>query len=279
MKMKKYIPLLLLLLFTSLSFAQHKEKIKGSKIVTLEPKEISSFNQIEIEDNLEVFLERGEKNEIKIEADDNLHEIIEFNLKDNILRIYTSKEAINYKKLIVRVTYTNTLDMVSTKNQSSVNAIQQILLDNITFKTNDNSQLYLNVNSKNFILQADDKSKTELNLKSENATIELSKNSSLKALVNAVDLKCDLYEKSNTTIEGDVTNANIRLDNSSTLKGNKLTVKNADVTTEGNSNCSLFVETNIIVEAVDKSEIEILGAPKIEIRKFEGEAKLLKKLK
>ena len=279
MKMKKYITLLLLLLFTSLSFAQHKEKIKGSKIVTLEPKEISSFNEIEIEDNLEVFLERGEKNEIKIEADDNLHEIIEFDLKDNILRIYTSKEAINYKKLIVRVTYTNTLDMVSTKNQSSVNAIQQILLDNITFKTNDNSQLYLNVNSKNFILQADDKSKTELNLKSENATIELSKNSSLKALVNAVDLKCDLYEKSNATIEGDVTNANIRLDNSSTLKGNKLTVKNADVTTEGNSNCSLFVETNIIVEAVDKSEIEILGAPKIEIRKFEGEAKLLKKLK
>jgi hypothetical protein len=69
------------------------------------------------------------------------------------------------------------------------------------------------------------------------------------------------------------------LDNSSTLKGNKLTVKNADVTTEGNSNCSLFVETNIIVEAVEKSEIEILGAPKIEIRKFEGEAKLLKKLK
>ena len=169
--------------------------------------------------------------------------------------------------------------MVSTKNQSSVNAIQQILLDNITFKTNDNSQLYLNVNSKNFILQADDKSKTELNLKSENATIELSKNSSLKALVNAIDLKCDLYEKSNATIEGDVTNTNIRLDNSSTLKGNKLTVKNADVTTEGNSNCSLFVETNIIVEAVEKSEIEILGAPKIEIRKFEGEAKLLKKLK
>ena len=279
MKMKKYIPLLLLLLFTSLSFAQHKEKIKGSKIVTLEPKEISSFNEIEIEDNLEVFLERGEKNEIKIEADDNLHEIIEFDLRDNILRIYTSKEAINYKKLIVRVTYTNTLDMVSTKNQSSVNAIQEILLDNITFKTNDNSQLYLNVNSKNFILQSDDKSKTELNLKSENATIELSKNASLKALANAIDLKCDLYEKSNATIEGDVTNANIRLDNSSTLKGNKLTVKNADVTTEGNSNCSLFVETNIIVEAVDKSEIEILGAPKIEIRKFEGEAKLLKKLK
>lgn len=279
MIMKKHIPLLLLLLFTSLSFAQQKEKIKGSKIVTLEPKEISSFNQIEIEDNLEVFLERGEKNEIKIEADDNLHEIIKFDLRDNILRLYTSKEAINYKKLIVRITYTNTLDMVSTKNQSSVNAIQQILLANITFKTNDNSQLYLNVNSKNFILQADDKSKTELNLKSENATIELSKNASLKALVNAVDLKCDLYEKSNATIEGDVTNANIRLDNSSTLKGNKLTVKNADVTTEGNSNCGLFVETNIIIEAVDKSEIEILGAPKIEIRKFEGEAKLLKKLK
>ncbi|TRX04652.1 GIN domain-containing protein [Flavobacterium gawalongense] len=277
--MKKYTAILLVLLSTTLTLAQKKEKIKGSKTVTVEQREVGNFEALEVEDNLEVHLERGEKTEIKIEADDNLHDIISFDLRDNILRIYTTKEAVNYKNLIVRVTYTNDLNLVTSKNESTINAIQEIQLDNLTFKAHDFSQLYLNVNTKNFILQADDKSKTELNLKSENAIIELSKNSSLKALVTTIDLKVDIYQKSNATIEGDATNAIIRLDNNSTLTGNKLTIKNADVTTESYSTCSLNAATAVIIDAADKSEIQLVGTPKIEMRQFADEAKLIKKLK
>lgn len=277
--MKKYTAILLLLLSTTLALAQKKDKIKGSKTVTVEQRDVGNFEALEVEDNLKVHLERGEKTELKIEADDNLHDIISFDLRDNILRIYTTKEAVNYKNLIVRVTYTNDLNLITSKNEATINAIQEIQLDNLTFKAHDFSQLYLNVNAKNFILQADDKSKTELNLKSENAIIELSKNSSLKALVTTIDLKVDMYQKSNATIEGDATNAIIRLDNNSTLTGNKLTIKNADVTTESYSNCSLNATTTVIIDAADKSEIQLLGSPKIEIRKFTDEAKLIKKLK
>jgi hypothetical protein len=279
MKMKKYTAILLLFLSTTLTLAQKKDKVKGSKTVTVEQKKVGDFEALEVEDNLEVHLERGEKTELKIEADDNLHDIISFDLRDKILRIYTAKEAVNYKKLIVRVTYTKDLNLITSKNESTINAIQEIQLDNLTFKAYDFSQLYLNVNAKNFILQADDKSKTELNLKSENAIIELSKNSFLKTLVTTIDLKVDLYQKSNATIEGDATNAILRLDNNSTFIGNKLTIKNADVTTESYSNCSLNATTTVIIDAADKSEIQLVGAPEIEIRKFADEAKLVKKLK
>lgn len=275
--MKTYTPLFVLLFVTTLTFAQKKEKIKGSKKVTIEQKAIGSFNALEVEDNLEIFLEKAEKNEIKIEADDNLHEIISFDLRDNTLRIYTSKTAANYKKLIVRVGYTNDLKMVTSKNEATINAIQELQLNEITFKTFDYSKLYSNVNAKNFILQANDKSKTELNLKSENAIVELSKNASLKALITAIDLKCDLYQKSEATIEGTVTNATVRLDNHSALTGSKLTVKNATLTTEGEATCSLHVDTNVIINAANKSEIQLLGAAKIEMKKFTDEAKLLKK--
>ena len=277
--MKKNTLILLLLLSTALAFSQKKDKIKGSKTVTIEQREIGDFESLEVEDNLEIHLERGEKTELKIEADDNLHDIISVDLRDKILRIYTTKEAVSPKKIIVRVTYTKDLNLIISKNESTVNAIQEIQLDNLTFKAYDFSQLYLNVNAKNFILQADDKSKIELNLKSENASIELSKNSSLKALVTTIDLKVDMYQKSTATIEGDATNAIIRLDNNSALTANKLTLKNADVTTESYSNCSLNATTAVIIDAAEKSEIQLLGTPKIEIRKFTDEAKLAKKLK
>lgn len=277
--MKKYTLVLLLLVATMTTFAQKKEKIKGSKTVTIATKEIGEFNSLEVNDNLEVYLERGEKNEIKIEADDNLHEIIGMDLNGQALRIYTSKEASIFKKLIVRVTYTKDLTKVIAKNTTVVNAIQELQLDDITFNSVDYSKLFLNVNAKKFALIADDKSKTELNLKSENGSVQLSKNAGLKALVVATDFKCDLYQKANAAIEGTATNGIFRLDNNSSFIGSKFTVKNANVTAESYSTGSILAETTVSIAAGDKAEVQLLGNPKIDLTRFSGEAKLIKRSK
>ncbi|WP_367773863.1 DUF2807 domain-containing protein [Flavobacterium sp. WC2421] len=277
--MKNYIAVLLLLISTTITLAQSKEKIKGSKKVTTEQREIGPFNTLEVEDNLEVYLEMGEKPEIKIEADDNLHDIISIDLRGNTLRVYTRKEAIRYKKLIVKITYTKDLNFVTSKNDVAINAIQEVQIDTITFKSFDNSQLFLNVNSKDFLLESNDKSKVELNLKSENSKIVLSQSASLKSLIATQNLISDLYQKSEAKIEGSAMNALIRIDSNSKLTANKLTVKNIDLTAEGYAECSVNAETNIVIAASDKSEVDLYGDPKIEMKKFTDEAKLLKKVK
>ncbi len=50
--MKKNTALILLLLVTTLTFAQRREKIKGTKIVTTSIKEFGSFDGLEVDDNL-----------------------------------------------------------------------------------------------------------------------------------------------------------------------------------------------------------------------------------
>ncbi len=275
--MKNYSALLLLLFVSTLALAQKLEKIKGSKTVTIEQKEIGNFNTLEVGNNIEVYLEKGEKPDLKIEADDNLHSIIGIDLNEKTLRINTSKEVTNSKKLIVRITYTNDLKMITSKNEAIINAIQEIKLEDISLKSFDTSKLNLNVDSKNFALQADDKSKIELNLKSENASITLSKNSTLKALIASDNLKCDLYQKAKTTLEGDVKNAVIRLDNNSEFTGNKLVIKNAELVAESYSNCSINVNTNMSIEASGNSEIKLYGNQKIEMKKFKDSATLIKK--
>ena len=278
MKPRLFTSLIILLLSTTLVFSQKAEKIKGSKVVTSSTQQVKPFTMIEVEDNIEIYLEKGVKSEIKIEADDNLHDAISLKVENNILIISTSKEIQGFKKLSVTVTYTNDLNLITTKDESIVTAIQEIILDTITFKSLDKSKLFLNVNAGNFNLLADDKSKIELNLKSETAFVELSKNSSLKALINSAELKCDLYQKSSAIIEGDSDNSMIRIDNLAELNARKFNSKTSDLTIEGKANCSLLVENNFILDANDNTEISIYGNPKIEIRKFSGEAKLLKKL-
>ncbi len=275
--MKNYSVLLLLLFISNLALAQNNEKIKGSKTVTIEQKEIGDFDSIEVNDNIEVYLDRGEKCELKIEADDNLHEIITIDLSSKTLRINTSKKAINYKKLIVRITYTKELKKVTARNDAIVNAIQEIQLESISLEAHDDSKLNLNVNSRDFTLLSDNDSKTELNLKSEKATIKLSKKATLKALIASIDLKCDLYEKSKAVLEGDVTNANIRLDNNALFTANNLVIKNAELLAESYSNCSINVNTIISIDASANSEIQLYGDQKIEIKRLADNAVLSKK--
>lgn len=275
--MKKYYVLILLVLVSTCTLAQKKEKIKGSKIVTIEQREIGNFESIEISDNLEVYLVKGEKCELKIEADDNLHDIVSVNLAANTLRIYSSKTATNYKKLVIRITYTNEMKRISSKNEAKINAIQEIQLNDLTIKSSDDSKLFLNINTKNFTLQSDHNSKTELNLKSEKAAIELSKKATLKALITTTDLKCDLYQKAIANLEGDAANANLRLDNNAKFLGNNLTIIKAELVTESYSNCSINVSTAINIDASENSEIQLYGDQKIEIKRFIDNAILSKK--
>ena len=274
--MKKII-LLVLLLSSLNNFAQKKEKVKGSKIVTMEQKEVASFKSIEVEDNLEVFLVKGTECGLEIEADDNLHEFIDFKLSGSNLRVTTTKELSSFKKLSVRITYTDGLDMVIAKNETNVTALSDVDLEIITFKSYDFAKLYLNAKCKNFTLMANDKSKIELNLKSDKATIDVSKSAQVKALIASTDLIFDMYQKSNATIEGDVTNLKLRLDNNSDFVGSKLTAVNAQIFAEGYANGKINVKTNVAIDIAGKSEIQLYGEPKIEIKRFADSATLMKK--
>lgn len=278
MKPNFFLSCIISIFLTTPVFSQKAEKIKGSKIVTASTHQVEPFSMIEVEDNLEIYLEKGEKNEIKIESDANLHEVISLKVINDILILSTLKEIQGFKKLSVTVTYTSGLNLITTKDESVVNAIQEVILDTITFKAFDKSKLFLNINAGNFNLLADDKSKIELNLKSETSFVELSKNSSLKALINSGELKCDLYQKSIAIIEGDSDNSIFRIDNLAELNAQKLNCKTSDLTVEGKASCNILVENNLILNATDNAEINLYGNPKIEIGKFAGEAKLFKKL-
>ena len=279
-KMTNKLSLLLaLLLFTTFSFSQKKEKIKGSKIVTVSVKEIPSFENIEVNDNFEVFLVKSEKPSIEIEADDNLHEIINYEVAGGTLRVTSLRDVSGAKKFAVRINYTSELVLVTAKNESTIHALADLELENITIKNYDNSKSFLNVKSNYFALILNDKSEAEINVKSDNTSLELSKNSELKALINSKELKLDMYQKSNAEIEGNAKNAKIRLDNNSLLTAKKLVISDLELLSENYAKCFINVSNSLVLTASGKSEIELLGESKIQIDKFTNNAILYKKEK
>ena len=275
--MKKII-ILSFLIISSITFGQKKEKIKGSKIVKLEQKQVESFESIEVEDNIEVFLVKGSECGLEIQADDNLIEFIDYKLAGNNLRISTSRDITSFKKLSVRIIYTDKFNMVIAKNEANITSLSDLVLDNITFKSYDYSKLFINANTKDFTLMINDKAKVELNLKSDKTAIDLSKSGFLKAFISSTDTKFDMYQKSSAEIEGDIVNLKLRLDNNTDFTGNKLTTKNAILETSGYSKSNIIVNNIITIDASGNSEIELYGAPtKIEMKRFIDSAALTKK--
>ena len=275
--MKKLALLFIAVLITGFSYVQKKKKVKGSKNVTIEKKEITNFENLEIEDNIEILLIKGDKCSLEIEADDNLHNEININSNGNTLRLTTLKEVSGFKKFLVKVFYNNDFKLLLAKHESVITATTEVELDNFTVKSFDYSKIFMNAKIKTFTIMQNDKSKSELNLKSEITTIELSKNAQLKALIAATQLKADLYQKSIAIVEGDVNELKLRLDNNSEFTGMNLISKTAELIAESNSTTKINVVTNATIEASGKSEIQFYGDAKIELKKFTENTVIMKK--
>ncbi len=275
--MKKYLLLFTLILSTTITFAQKNEKLKGSKIVTLEQKEVEDFDAIEISDDIEVFLVKGDKCSLEIEADDNIHDAMGISVDGTTLRLMRVKKVSSYKKFSVRINYTENLKSVIGKNESKITAIADISLADISFKLTDQSQFFGNIKSKIFSIDATDKCKTEMNIKTEKCSLSFSKNANLKALISSNELIIDMYQKAKGIIEGDAVDLKLRLDNNSEIDAKKLTAQHVKLTMEGYTNTSVNAINTISIEASGKAEIQLYGDQKIEMKRFVDNATLYKK--
>jgi hypothetical protein len=150
------------------------------------------------------------------------------------------------------------------KDDAIVNAIQEITSDDIVIKSLDNSKPFMNVNARNFVLQTDNKSNVELNLKGETAKIIMSENARIKALVTVTDFT-DMYQKSQAKIEGTANTGIIRLDNNAGLIAEKLQIKSINITAEQSLDTSVYADKEIVINAM-ATEVRLYGSPKNRIK-------------
>nr|WP_322624581.1 DUF2807 domain-containing protein [uncultured Flavobacterium sp.] len=277
--MKKFA-LLALLALTLPSFAQKREKVKGSKNVTVTQKELQPFDNIEVEDNIEAYLVTGAAKALEIETDDNLQEVITAEVKGTTLRLYTSKEITSAKKIAVRVNYNTALKGITIKHEAVLYALTDMQVDSLSVKSIDYSKLFMNVKGRYFGLSMNDKTKAEINLKSDKSAIDMRKDAQIKALINSKDTKLDMYQKTSAAIEGDADVAAIRLDNTAELTAKRFTVKKMELTTESYSKSSVMVAESLTMSASGKTVTELFGNPDkltVTLKKFSDSAVLAKK--
>ncbi|WP_431158534.1 GIN domain-containing protein [Winogradskyella poriferorum] len=276
--MKKQLLVLIFMLATVPTvLSQSTQKIKGDRNVTIKQTFIDDFETIVVDGDFAIEVVYNSKPSVEIEADDNLHDVIQFNVVDSVLSFSQTMRITSKKKLNIKVNYGDALSNIQVKGDGEIRSLTSMELGDVTLSTSDNSRAYLNINSKTFGYKSSGKSKTRLNLTTDSSYVELSDTSKLDALIKSRVTNFDLYQRSDAVIEGISDSSLIRVDNSSNLTGSKFEVKQVDATLEDNSDITIAVEESIVISASGNSEVYLYGNPSITINKLEGTSKLQKK--
>lgn len=275
--LKKTLLLALITLCSTTIHSQKKEKIKGNRNVTAKETPINSFNKIVVGENFNIDIIVGSQASVFIETDENLHDIIKFNVADSTLSFQTSKKITSSKKLSIKVVYTNTLKYIETIESGEISSLTSINLDDIELKNLGTSRAFLNIKSKNLKFTASNRARVKLNLTTSLANIVISENSKLDMLINADSLQLDSYQQADAKIRGSLMKLNIRADNSSNVVGKDLTTKTCELLCEGSSDVAVQVTDSLLIDVSGSGEVYIYANPKITIQKFADTAKLYKK--
>lgn len=272
--MLKKLPLLLLIIFIS---CKAQEKVKGSRNVKTEQYDLSSFHSIQAKGDFKIGILKGNRSMIEIEADDNLHDLIQSEVRDGILYIKPFKEFSRTKKQELRITFSDTLKDILITDDVELESLQDIYVGDFKLETRKDAQAFLTIKAKDLRLIQNDDAKSELNITATTVDFQLNQSSDLKALVNAPDFNVDIYEKATARIEGDIQRFKIRADQSANFDGENLTSVTAELLAQRNAEIKINVTDTLNVRATGKSEIEVFNEPQINLIEFKDEAVISKK--
>lgn len=269
--------LTLILAVVSLSEAQSREKIKGNRNVTIKQTYVDDFKSLIIKNSFDVSIVYNNKSSVEIEADENLHDVIDFDVNNGVLEINTDKRIGSKKKLKITVNYSDSLSVIELYDDAKLNSITSMDLADISLKTSNNSRANLNIRASTFNFHSSGKSKSKLNVSADSTEFVLSDSSKLEALINSKKSAFDIYQRSDASIEGDCDTSTLRIDNSGKFSGKNFTIKEANLLIESSSTATIHPTELLNIEALGSSDTFIYGEPKINLNAFSGTAKLQKK--
>jgi len=196
LKITVLITTYLIILFTTSScFMEGLTGIKGSNHVVSEDRNISSnFEIIKVQQGITLYLTQGNLTNIKVEADDNIIDLLVTEISNNELKIYFEK---NVSKAKARNVYLTTSDISKLKTSSgarvkSENTIQTTTLN---LDSSSGSSIKVHVNAK----EVNSESSSGSHIKIYGKTKRFSANSSSGSSIDADELESfEAYTKASS---------------------------------------------------------------------------------
>ena len=225
--MKSLRLLLLLVLcagFVSCVDGQFYNSVSGNGHVVKKERSVSGFDGVKASSGIDVYLSQGDNESVTVEADENLHEYIKTEVRDNILHVYTDHISIRHAER-ERV-YVTIKDVKSLRTSSAGNIVGEtpIKCDDIEIGASSSGDISLELHAK----------KVDLDISS------------------AGDIK----------LTGDAESLRASLSSAGSLKAFDFEVKEADVSVSSAGDADINATDKLVARASSAGDINYKGNPK-----------------
>ena len=270
------ILLLTILLFSISTIAQKKDKIKGDKNVTSEERTFDYFSKIEVNDKIKLSLKQDNSVRLTIEADENLHDVIESEIEDGTLVLSLNKRVINSKRFNLTL-YIDDLEGLELNDDSEIKGIDTFNFFDLHVTLNDKSDVEIDIKSQTFSLVSNEKSKGDFTIKADSISLNMKESSKIKYVIDTEKLDIDYDGNSTGEFVGKVTNLVLNAHDNATFRGAELIAQESLINASNNSSSYINSKNNLIITAKDKSKIYIFNSPTIELKSFEDTSSIFKR--
>ena len=155
--------------------------VKGDRNVVTQDRNISSdFDAIHASHGIDVRLTMGSNVSLRLEADENLHDIIITEVKDGVLRIYSEKNIYSSKKRTVYLTASEVNEIKATSG-SSVNSENTIKAEDFKVSTTSGANVRLDLDAESISCKATSGANINLSGKTQKLVASATSGANIKA--------------------------------------------------------------------------------------------------
>jgi hypothetical protein len=264
--MKKQLVILFLLLVSFHAFGQRKPKIKGNKNVIEVREDLPPFTAVELNDDLEIVLQKSNNEGYMIEADDNLLDVLKFKVEDSTLIISSFYKITSKKRLNITI-YFEQLDRI-TMNNGEISMKDVITADKLDVKTTGTARLELNATADIINIDMEGISSGDFNVASDSLNLTLKDRIDVKVYATGEKNTIYMYKNASAKMEGNVDNVMAKLYGNSNLKAEKLESISTLLISEDSPNARINVTQDFQLSSRGSSKTSLYGNPKITILDF-----------
>ncbi|MFS4418395.1 GIN domain-containing protein [Maribacter sp. 2307ULW6-5] len=264
--MKNTVVILLLCLFGVQTFAQRKPKIKGNRNVVETRQELPPFNAIELNDDVPVVLENANAPGVAIEADENLLEVLRFDVVNEVLTISSFYKITSKKKLNIKVFHTGLFSIDVRAGELAMKDV--ISTASLKVRTSGTARVELNATADVIDLTMEGISSGDLNVASDSLMVTLKDRIDAKIYSTGKTNTVFMYKNASAKWEGSTDSLKATLYGNSDLKAEKLEARQANLIMEDSPNARILALDQFNLTSKGSAKTSLYGNPKIIMDSF-----------
>jgi len=260
------ITIFIALVFCFQAFGQRKPKIKGNKNVVDVREELPPFSAIELKDDLDIMLQKSSSEGYSITADDNLIDVLKFEVEDSTLVISSYYKITGKKKLDITINY-NYIEAI-TLQDGRVEMKDIISSEQLYINTYGSSKLQLNANAPFVNLNMEGNSSGDFNIDSDSLSIVLKDRIDVGIYAVSDSNVLKMSENASVKLEGTAETLTINLLGNANLKAEKLEAATVTATLEESPSARINAYKDFELSSRGSSKTYFYGAAKIVLLDF-----------